>query len=241
MDTTDCLKGVQYRFISSYSDEHKYILVIERNIKMGQEGSFINGAFFRATPNVKRANRRHLLPCRVRLPRPLSLSLSSSLSRSIYLGVSVLSQSFFRFHLLDSLICFTHFSSARHQQGAQGQAQSTYRTVTNNINTIHAGPYQSVAQPTGYPTLRPTIIRAPSMAQQQQRPARPQQASQGIPSHSSQIEGLSVSQAVVNDVLVDLQSKVINETLQQYQGESARATDLGKATRSRRPSSIRTS
>ena len=67
--------------------------------------------------------------------------------------------------------------------------------------------------------------------QQQQRPVRTQQASQGIPSHASQIEGLSVSQAVLNDVLVDLQSKVINETLQQYQGESASANDLGRATR----------
>jgi hypothetical protein len=69
------------------------------------------------------------------------------------------------------------------------------------------------------------------MAQQQsQRPVRPpgQQPPTGIPSYSSQIEGLSVSQAVVNDVLVDLQSKVINEALQQYQDEASNATFLGK-------------
>jgi hypothetical protein len=74
-------------------------------------------------------------------------------------------------------------------------------------------------------------VRAPFMAQQQQqqRPVRPPGPTlSGIPSYSSQIEGLSVSQAVVNDVLVDLQTKVINETLQQYQNEASSGTFLGK-------------
>ncbi|CAF4221223.1 unnamed protein product, partial [Rotaria sp. Silwood2] len=59
------------------------------------------------------------------------------------------------------------------------------------------------------------------MAQQQipVRPSGPSQTLSGVPSHISQIQGLSVSQAVVNDVLVDLQTKVINQTLQQYHGE----------------------
>jgi hypothetical protein len=73
-------------------------------------------------------------------------------------------------------------------------------------------------------------IRAPFMAQQQPRPVRPPgqpQPQLGIPSYSSQIEGLSVSQAVVNDVLVDLQSKVLNETVQQYQNEASSETHLG--------------
>ncbi len=57
-----------------------------------------------------------------------------------------------------------------------------------------------------------------------------QQANQpsGIPSYSTQIEGLSVSQTVVNDVIVDLQSKVINETQQQYYDESSSGHFFGK-------------
>ena len=50
-------------------------------------------------------------------------------------------------------------------------------------------------------------------------PPGPRQPAPGIPSYSSQIEGLSISQDVVNDVLLDLQTKVLNETLQQYHDE----------------------
>ena len=38
----------------------------------------------------------------------------------------------------------------------------------------------------------------------------------GIPAYSSVIDGVSVAQTLVNDVIVDLQTKVINETQQQY-------------------------
>jgi len=126
------------------------------------------------------------------------------------------------------------FLPRRHQQEVEGQAQSTATSktaVTTNINTVNAGPYIPVSAPAAVQRL-PQPVRAPFMAQQQQqRPIRPpgqQQPPSGIPSYSSQIEGLSVSQAVVNDVLVDLQSKVLNETVQQYQNESSSETFLGK-------------
>ena len=130
------------------------------------------------------------------------------------------------------------FLPRRHQLEVGGQAQSatisTTRT-TRTTNTVNAGPYIPVFGPPAAQRL-PQPIRTPFMAQQQQqqqRPVRPPGPSQpppGIPSYTSQVEGLSVSQAVVNDVLVDLQSKVINETLQQYQdapvGGGLLGTDL---------------
>ncbi|UJR33768.1 hypothetical protein I4U23_021195 [Adineta vaga] len=118
-----------------------------------------------------------------------------------------------------------NLSPFRHQLEVGGQAQSkpiSNTQTATNINTVNAGPYIPVFGPTAAQRL-PQPIRAPFMAQpqqQQQRPVRPPGPSQipsGIPSYTSQVEGLSVAQAVVNDVLVDLQSKVINETLQQYQ------------------------
>lgn len=114
----------------------------------------------------------------------------------------------------------------RHQQGVEGQAQSAATTNTvasanTNNNTVNAGPYIPVSVPTSAQRL-PQSVRGPNMAQQ--RPVR----APGIPSYSSQIEGLSVSQAVVNDVLVDLQTKVINETLQQYHEESSSGSYMGK-------------
>ena len=125
-------------------------------------------------------------------------------------------------------------TSRRHQQEVEGQLQSTATSntvVTSNTNTVNAGPYIPVSAPTAVQNLSQPV-RAPFMAQQQQqqqRPVRPPgQPQSGIPSYSSQIEGLSVSQAVVNDVLVDLQSKVINETLQQYHDEASSGTLLGK-------------
>jgi hypothetical protein len=126
------------------------------------------------------------------------------------------------------------FLPYRHQQGVQGQLQSTATSntvVTSNINTVNAGPYIPVSAPAAVQQLSQPV-RAPFMAQQQQqqqRPVRPPGPTlSGIPSYSSQIEGLSVSQAVVNDVLIDLQTKVLNETLQQYQNETSSATVLGK-------------
>ena len=116
------------------------------------------------------------------------------------------------------------FLPRRHQLEVGGQAQSATTSntrTTTTTNTVNAGPYIPVLGPSAAQRLSQPI-RAPYMAhqQQQQRPVRPPGPSQpppGIPSYTSQVEGLSVSQAVVNDVLVDLQSKVINETLQQYQ------------------------
>ena len=128
---------------------------------------------------------------------------------------------------------FIHaFLPHRHQQGVEGQSQSTATSntvVTTRTNTVNAGPYIPVSAPTAVQRF-PQPVRPPVMPQQQ-GPIRPQGSSQqsaGIPSYSSQIEGLSVSQAVVNDVLVDLQTKVLNETLQQYQHESSSGNYLGK-------------
>ncbi len=136
---------------------------------------------------------------------------------------------------------FIHaFLPHRHQQGVEGQSQSTATSntaVTTQTNTVNAGPYIPVSAPTAVQRF-PQPVRPPVMPQQQQQqqqqqqgPTRPQGSSQqssGIPSYSSHIEGLSVSQAVVNDVLVDLQTKVLNETVQQYQQESTSGSYLGK-------------
>ncbi|CAF1236888.1 unnamed protein product [Rotaria magnacalcarata] len=113
-------------------------------------------------------------------------------------------------------------SPFRHQQVVEGQAQSTATSNTvastnTNRNTVNAGPYTPATASTAVQRL-PQPIRPPNMSQQQ--PVQPP----GIPSYSSQIEGLSVSQAVVNDVLIDLQTKVINETLKQYHDDSSSGT-----------------
>ena len=124
------------------------------------------------------------------------------------------------------------FRFRRYQQEVEGQTQSTAAWSTRssaNTNTIHAGSYIPASAPQTVQGLSQPV-KAPSMAQQQrqnQLSDQPQLRS-GIPSYPSQIEGLSVSQAAVNDVLVDLQSKVINETIQQYHDESASGAYLGK-------------
>jgi hypothetical protein len=59
-----------------------------------------------------------------------------------------------------------------------------------------------------------------------QAPAAPKPPS-GIPGYSSQVEGLSVSQTVVNDVIIDLQSKILNETQQQYYHDSSIGSYFG--------------
>ena len=56
----------------------------------------------------------------------------------------------------------------------------------------------------------------------------PVQRLPGIPGYQSQLEGLSISQALVNDIMVDLQSKVINESQQQFYSESSTGNYLGK-------------
>lgn len=125
-----------------------------------------------------------------------------------------------------------NFSPRRHQQGAEGQIQSTAASntvVTTNTNTVNAGPYIPVSAPTAVQQVSQPV-RPPFMAQQQ-RPVRPPgqpQPPNGVPSYTSQIEGLSVSQAVVNDVLADLQTKILNESLQQYNDEMSSGNFLGR-------------
>ncbi|CAF3677041.1 unnamed protein product [Rotaria sordida] len=119
----------------------------------------------------------------------------------------------------------------RPQQQVEGQPQSvvTVNTVTSaNTTTVDAGSYTPTFVPTAAQVLSQPVGGVPLMAQQQLqqqqqpiRPPGPPQVTPGILSFPSQIEGLSVSQAVVNDVLVDLQTKVINQTLQQYHGETS--------------------
>jgi len=105
----------------------------------------------------------------------------------------------------------------------------TSTTAVTNANTIISGPYATVPAPTAVQQRLPQPARAPVIGQQQQvRPPIAPQLPTGIPSYSSQIEGLAVSQTVVNDVLIDLQTKVINETQQQYYDDSASGNYLGK-------------
>lgn len=110
----------------------------------------------------------------------------------------------------------------RHPGGFQGQTQATAtstQALIENIATVPAIPHAPIAsQPLG----------PFSMAQQPPpaRPSGPRQPTHGIPGYSSQIEGLSVSQDVVNDALLDLQTKVLNETLQQYHDEGLRDIHL---------------
>jgi hypothetical protein len=128
------------------------------------------------------------------------------------------------FYFLDSYIL-----SSRHQQESECQ-QSAITTSTRpvtNASTINAGPYISVPAPARMQQFaqRP---QAPIRAQQQVvRPPLVRHPPPGIPSYSSQIEGLSISQALVNDVIVDLQSKVLNESQQQYHSESSTGSYLG--------------
>ena len=124
-----------------------------------------------------------------------------------------------------------------HQEEEDGQAQSTTATTTTNItsastayatvplprtaatsNVTSAGPYASVPAP----RIAPATVQRPQVP-----PVPRPQPPPGIPSYPSQIEGLTVSQALVNDVIVDLQSKVINESQQQYLSESSTGNYMG--------------
>lgn len=175
---------------------------------------------------------------RVKLCTKVNTSTASFFFCSLYVGICgrVFSWCLFFSISFSRLIYLIHaFLPHRHQQEVEGQAQSTAASttaVTSNINTVNAGPYIPVSAPSAVQQF-PQPVRAPFMAQQQQqqrpiRPPGPPQLPPGIPSYSSQIEGLSVSQALVNDVLIDLQTKVLNETLEQYQNESSSGAYLGK-------------
>lgn len=103
----------------------------------------------------------------------------------------------------------------REEKQAESQQAASYATVP-----APAKVQQPLAQ----------SAQAPVAVQQQQ--AQPAAAApvlpQGIPAYSSQVEGLSVAQVVVNDVIIDLQSKVINETQQQYYEDSSSGNYLGR-------------
>lgn len=127
-------------------------------------------------------------------------------------------------------------TNRHHQDDDDQQTQSVATTTTafTNTNTVASGPYINVPGPhvvqqqqqyQNYQSAQaPAIIPQP---QQVVHSANPQLPS-GIPSYSSQIEGISVSQTVVNDVLIDLQTKVINDTQQQYQNDSSDGNYFGR-------------
>lgn len=118
-------------------------------------------------------------------------------------------------------------SLIRHQQGFEGQtysAATSNRVLPTNINAINAASHVSVApfpstlnqhQPIQTPSQR--HVRPPNMAHQQgANPSASRPAPTGIPSYESQVEGLSVDQTLVNETLANIQSKLINEDLQDY-------------------------
>jgi len=119
--------------------------------------------------------------------------------------------------------------NSQHNQDNESHQTQSAITSTKSAAVNNAGPYAIVPAPTAVQQRLPQPARAPVIGQQQQvRPPIAPQLPTGIPSYSSQIEGLAVSQTVVNDVLIDLQTKVINETQQQYYDDSASGNYLGK-------------
>ena len=94
------------------------------------------------------------------------------------------------------------------------------RTATN-ASSSNAGPYTTGSASLGAQQSYHSAGGVPPPRQQSAQGS-------GIPGYSSQIEGITVSEAVVNDVLVDLQSKMINETQQQYQDDSSSGNYFGK-------------
>jgi len=103
-----------------------------------------------------------------------------------------------------------NLSPFRHNQEAESQAASTSQ----------GGPYTAVSGST------PGVAKAPVIVPPPNQPRTNPQVPSGIPAYPSQIEGISVSQVVVNDVIVDLQTKVINETQQQYHDDASSGVDL---------------
>jgi hypothetical protein len=121
------------------------------------------------------------------------------------------------------------FSFCRYHQKIG--SQKIRPAAKNSISTINGGPYGPVSVPTAVQPPQRQPVKAPNLVPKQKEPIQapaPPQLPAGLPSYTSQIEGLSVAQAIVNDVIVDLQSKVINETQQQYQNESASGNYFGK-------------
>lgn len=103
-----------------------------------------------------------------------------------------------------------------HQQESDDQ-----RTQSTNQSYVNAtGPYRPVAVAATATVAMPQV----SVATQFQ----PAQAQPGHPGFPTEVEGLSISQTLVNDVIVDLQSKVINESQNQFFSEASTGTYLGK-------------
>ena len=98
MDTTDCLKGVQYRFISSYSDRHNCALVIERNRKWGQKENLVMDNF--SGLNARR---------KVNKSKPSPFTSSTHALLSLSLPPSSKTTSLFRqFSSWSIFVCSTH-------------------------------------------------------------------------------------------------------------------------------------
>jgi hypothetical protein len=113
--------------------------------------------------------------------------------------------------------------NSQHNQDNESHQTQAAITSTKSAAVNNAGPYAIVPAPTAVQRQLPQPAQAP-VTVPQKKPIQPS----GIPGYSSQIEGLSVSQTVVNDVIIDLQSKVINETQQQYYDESSSGQFFGK-------------
>ena len=100
-------------------------------------------------------------------------------------------------------------------------------TSTHTTAVSNPGSY-ATASAAAQPQLLQVAQAPASVPRQQvvQAPVAPQVPA-GIPAYASEIEGLSMPQTVVNDVIVDLQTKVINETQQQYYNDFATAIPFG--------------
>jgi hypothetical protein len=130
-----------------------------------------------------------------------------------------------------------HSPFVRHHQEEDGHAQSTPATATTNVTSVSTAAYATVPAPRAAATTSNVTsvdagpygsVAAPAAVQRPMVPpsVKPQ-LPPGIPSYSTQMQGLSISQALVNDVIVDLQSKVINESQQQYLSESTTGNYMG--------------
>jgi len=118
---------------------------------------------------------------------------------------------------------------SRQQQDDESHQTQSEITSTQSAAINNAGPYATVPAPAAVQPQLPQPARAAVVVPQQQQavqaPVAPQLPA-GIPGYASQIEGLSVSQTIVNDVIIDLQTKVINETQQQYYDEFSSGNHL---------------
>ncbi|CAF0804181.1 unnamed protein product [Didymodactylos carnosus] len=137
--------------------------------------------------------------------------------------------------------------------GTESSHKTQASTVATSYGTsVTNGPYTNVQQPHQQQKLRPVHtqitpirqsvgpilqsvrsqpqLRTPQStstyrtpgSQVTSRPSKPQ----GITGAPSIIEGIQISQALVNDVLVDLQSKVLNESMQNFYEDGSGGTHM---------------